>query len=212
MLPSQTRPPVSQVNNHYSFVSTYPWELHLHNPWCIPGILTSTAWCPCWSLASWNIQWQIHQQRWGNGRCHSGCGSPSGDSWGVCHSLSLVHLRWQRKTQFQWSLDLQTFWKSLTLWYSSCFTTALTEVTIYLKQIPPIGLPSLMSARVLCLGSNTSLVMYSFGIRGSWCENTFCKEISHSIVCFGTYREKRKISWHKSNWENLRKIWISRMC
>ena len=33
---------------------------------------------------------------------------------------------------------------------------------------------------------HTSRVMYSFGIRGSWWENTFWRAINQSIVCLGT--------------------------
>ena len=36
---------------------------------------------------------------------------------------------------------------------------------------------------VYTYGSNTSLEMYSFGILGSWYENTFCNPTSHRRVC-----------------------------
>ena len=37
--------------------------------------------------------------------------------------------------------------------------------------------------------SKTSLVMYSLGMRGSWCEKTFCSPISQMRVCLGGRRE-----------------------
>ena len=76
------------------------------------------------------------------------------------------------------------------------------------KQIPPIGRPSLINAKVRCLlyikwmalgdywlrvgkllwshQSKTNRVMYSLGILGNWCEKTFCKPTNHDMVCLDT--------------------------
>lgn len=48
-------------------------------------------------------------------------------------------------------------------------------------------------------GSNTSLVMYSFGILGSWYENTFCKPTSHRRVC----REGCLLNEFPTTWNSM---------
>ena len=67
------------------------------------------------------------------------------------------------------------------------------------KHMPPIGRPSLIKANVLCLGSNTNRVMYSFGILGSWWLKTFCKAINQSMVCFGT----RSVNEFEMQWNSI---------
>lgn len=46
-------------------------------------------------------------------------------------------------------------------------------------------------------GSKTSRVMYSFGIRGSWCENTFCSPTSHiRIFLLGFWFRELPTTWN----------------
>ena len=46
-------------------------------------------------------------------------------------------------------------------------------------------------------GSKTKRVMYSFGIRGSWWENTFCKPTSHIMIfLFGFWFREFPTTWN----------------
>lgn len=89
-----------------------------------------------------------------------------------------------------------------------------------LKQIPPMTRPSLMRARVLCFlqtfrmwgewrkpltwglrtatyGSNTSRVMYSLGMRGSWWEKTFCRPTNHiRIFLLDFWESEFPMTWN----------------
>lgn len=92
-----------------------------------------------------------------------------------------------------------------------------------LKQMPPMTRPSLIRARVLCFlwksetseqcagiwwpvtcgirtctyGSNTSRVMYSLGMRGNWCEKTFCRPTSHiRIFLLDFWESEFPMTWN----------------
>ena len=96
------------------------------------------------------------------------------------------------------------FWPKILLFRTelACFTKSkysLPWEANMRKHMPPIGRPSLIKANVLCLGSNTNRVMYSFGILGSWWLKTFCKAISQSMVCFGT----RSVNEFEMQWNSI---------
>lgn len=79
---------------------------------------------------------------------------------------------------------------------STVFGLVHSKITAYNKH--HVLFISLMKLLCSCThGSKTKRVMYSFGIRGSWWENTFCKPTSHIMIfLFGFWFREFPTTWN----------------